>query len=257
MGIIICATHGQQGLALVSPALRSAFLANRRVPGDYIVAVRFSIMDEYPPSMRWLDSETVERLGIPRDRTLTLDDLDSIQPDVEPVCGTCFGEWLRLNDVQVSLSAEERRFLCLADQLQGLTWARLQPVFRGIAADIGKACHPTFIQSISSFGRTKDRLFSASLSFMASGNLQDKADLVVSASCPDRGTHLECESEIWFALPSSHVLDGPHDQVVVGPDDLPQVPSDRVIAWVTDVAAFATAHRRTIVEAMLAILGRT
>jgi hypothetical protein len=107
MGIMICETHSQTGIGLVSPVLRGACRENRRIPRDQIVAVHVTIHDDDPPEMAetfWLDSSTAARLAVPVDRMLDLDDakIDALFPGLEPVCGTCFSDWLRLNGVDTS-----------------------------------------------------------------------------------------------------------------------------------------------------------
>ncbi|HZF35842.1 MAG TPA: hypothetical protein VE914_18755 [Candidatus Angelobacter sp.] len=104
MGITICQTHGQSFLALVSPMLQSACIESRRISRDQIVAVCFSIFDDDEPEIAWLDSDTAARLEVPVDRTLEWDEVEKTQPlvDLEPVCGNCFDDWLRLNGIDTS-----------------------------------------------------------------------------------------------------------------------------------------------------------
>jgi hypothetical protein len=260
MGITICETHGENGIGLVSPMLQSASRENRRIPRNQIVAVRFSLLDEYPPSIAWLDSDTAARLEVPVDRTLELEDVEALDVDLEPVCGKCFDDWLRFNGVDTSPSPDEKRFMHLADQLQGLTWSTLQPAFNAVADAVRQAVHPAFVQTVGSFGCTKEKPFAASLTFIASGNLNDDGDLTVYAACRDRFAFLQCECGIHFKDPMRATLEGPHVDVAVDPDGLAQADLDRILAqtdldrineWAARVAAFVTTHRGSIVEEVL------
>ena len=112
MGITICEIHGQSGIGLVSPVLRSACIENRRISRDRIVAVHVTIHDDDPPEMAetfWLDSSTAARPAVPMDRMLDLDDVkvDALFAGLQPVCGSCFDDWLRLNGVDTSSSPDE------------------------------------------------------------------------------------------------------------------------------------------------------
>jgi hypothetical protein len=254
MGIAICETHGQTGIGLVSPVLRAACRENRRIPRDRIVAVRFSILDEYPPSVAWVDSDAAARLDVPVGRTLELDDIETLDVDLEPVCGECFGDWLRLNGVDTSASPDEKRFTHLADQLRDLAWPTLQPAFNAVADAVGQAAHPRFVQCVGFFGHTKEAPFATSLKFIVSGNLPDDSDLSVSATCRDRLTFLQCECKILHrARPA---LEGPHIDVAVDPGGLAQAGFDSFSEWVARVASFVTTHRTSMVEDVLAVLWR-
>jgi len=104
MGIMICETHGQTGIGLVSPVLRTACIDNHRVERDQIVAVHVTMLDDDPPEIFWLDSSAAARLAVPADRMLDLDDdkVDTLFAGLEPVCWRCFDDWLRLNGVDTS-----------------------------------------------------------------------------------------------------------------------------------------------------------
>jgi hypothetical protein len=251
MGVITCETHGQGGVGLVSPTLRTACIENRRVSPDQIIAVRFSMFDEYPPSIAWLDHDAAARLKLPAERTLALDECDASDFNLEPVCGKCLGAWLRFNGVDPSPSPDEKRFTHLADQLRDVTWPRLQPAFGAVADAVRQAAHPVFVQFVSHFGRTKEMPFVASLRFILSGNPSDDSDLRVYVACHDRLTLLQCECEIRFKDDARPALEGPQMDVAFA-DGLLQTDLEKISDWAARVAAFVTAHREGMVKEVLA-----
>jgi hypothetical protein len=232
--------------------LRSACIENRRVPRDQIVAARFSILDHYPPVIAWFDCDSAARFEIPVDRTLELDDLDSCDFGLEPVCGKCFRDWLRSNGVDTSRSREEKRFTHLADQLRDLAWPTLQPAFDAVGDAVRQAVDPAFVQCVRSLGRTKEAPLLALLRFILSGDLSDDSDLTVYAACHDRQTFLQCECEILFKHPGRPALEGPHIDIPIDADGLGEAGDDGISEWTTRVAAFVTAHRQSVVEEVLA-----
>jgi hypothetical protein len=252
MGIITCETHGQGGADLVSPMLRTACIEHRRVPPDQIVAVRFSVLDEYPPSIAWFDRDAAVRLNLPAERALALDDLDANDFDLEPVCGRCFGDWLRLNGVDPSPSPDEKRFTHLADLLRDSVWPRLQPPFNAVADAVRQAVHPAFVQCVSLFGRTKEMPLVASLRCIVSGNLSDDSDVTVHVACHDRLTLLQCECGIHFKDGARPALEGPHIEIAFDAGGLLQTDLEKISDWAARVAAFVTAHREGIVKEVLA-----
>jgi hypothetical protein len=174
-----------------------------------------------------------------------LEDPDANDFDLElkPVCGKCFGDWLRLNGIDPSPSPEEERFTHLADQLRDAVWPRLQPAFEAVADAVRQTAHPAFVQCVSGFGRTKEAPFVASLRFVVSGDLSDDSDLTVRAACRDKLTFLQCKCDMRFKDAGRPALAGPHIDVERDPDSFLQVDLERISGWAAQVAAFVIAHR--------------
>ncbi|HZF35094.1 MAG TPA: hypothetical protein VE914_14960 [Candidatus Angelobacter sp.] len=99
MGVLICETHGQQFIRLVSPALRSASIEHRSFSRSDLCKVRHVYFDGEKETWFWCDRDATRRFAIPLERPLSEDEYWGLPLPLEPVCPRCFDEWLKKNTI--------------------------------------------------------------------------------------------------------------------------------------------------------------
>ena len=74
MGITICDMHGTVGISLVTPVISAAMLEERDFDPTSICLIRCTELSDDDVFACWSDRVTADRLRIPRDRIMSLEE---------------------------------------------------------------------------------------------------------------------------------------------------------------------------------------